>query len=170
MVTLDASSSNLIINGLKITDRKLAARISELPDADLQDFLTLLLRTGLEVFSFTATKGESEVLKNSVKDWFAVFGKNFEEGHGVALDHHCLMLVQQAQAVTDQIALLNVADGRLLPRQRTLGDLDQLLHQRLAPAHGVDDAGAEYSSRRRSRLGHGGEGRTRGFQMQSYLT
>ena len=84
--------------------------------------------------------------------------KDFQQGHGVTLDQRSLMLVEVAQAVADQIALLDADTARLFLRQGPLGDLDQLLHQCLAPAHGVDDTGTKHGSRTRRRLlGHGGE-------------
>ena len=84
------------------------------------------------------------------------FGKDFEQGHGIALDQRSLVLVEQAQRIAEQIALLDVAASRLLAGQGTLGDLDELPHQCLAPANGVDNAGAENGSQTRGGQGHGG--------------
>ena len=103
------------------------------------------------------TEVHAGVLGRTAAFGSGTFGKNLQQGHGITLDQRSFMLVQQAQAVTDQIALLDIADDRLLTRQGPLRDLDQFLHQRLAAAHGVDDTGAENSSRTRSSLGHGGE-------------
>ena len=74
------------------------------------------------------------------------FGKDFEQGHGIGLDHGRLMRVQQAQCVAGQITLANVARARLLGGEGAVRDLQQLCHERLALAHGVDDAGPENRS------------------------
>ena len=73
-------------------------------------------------------------------------GKDFQQRHGVPLYKGCLVLIEQTQAVADQIALLNVAVDRLVTRQGALRYLDKLPHQGLAPAHGIDDAGTKNRS------------------------
>jgi len=104
------------------------------------------------------------------------FGKDLQQGHGVALDQGSLVLAQQAQAVTGQIALLDVADRALFGSQRGAGDRDQLFHEHFAATHRVDHAGTENGSRTGRWLGHVGrkrrnrEIRKNRFQLQSYLT
>ena len=103
------------------------------------------------------TKVHARVFCDTAFRWGRPLGKNLQQGHRIALDQSRLVLVQQAQAVTDQIALLNVAAARLITGQRPLRDFDQFPHEHLAPTHGVDDTGTENGSRTRRGLGHGGE-------------
>ena len=71
------------------------------------------------------------------------------------------MLLEQSQAVTDAVALVDVAAAGFFARQGALRHLDELLHQCLSPAHRIDDTGTENGSQRRRYPGHGGQGTVR---------
>ena len=82
--------------------------------------------------------------------------EDFQQGHGVSLDHGRLMLIKQPQAIAEQVAARNFSHLGLFARESAPRDLDQLGDQGLALPHRVDDAGTENRPRARRRLLHGG--------------
>ena len=73
-------------------------------------------------------------------------GEDFQQGHGIGLDQRGRMFTQQAQGIGQFRALVHVACGCLVCRQRCRRGLEQLLHERFPSANGIDDACAENRS------------------------
>ena len=65
------------------------------------------------------------------------------------------MLLEHIQRITQIVALLDIANRRLVLRQCIARDFHQFAHERLAFAHRTDNAGAEDGSRIERCLGHG---------------